>query len=251
MTMRITPRNVLLNFSALGAMSFALLTCVAVAMAADDAPSPGESAARGSDCFSCHSIDQKLVGPAFSAIAQKFAGQPGAETTLEAAIKNGHVGTWGQIPMPAHPQLSDAQLQQIVTWILSLKGQKSATTTAPAGQSYTTLVNGKPVTTSFPIFQPGTQKVTQSVFRGYELFDSYCFRCHGADAVGGEYAPNLRASLNNGMTENQFLSIAMTGRKAQGMPAWAGFFSPQDIDAIYQYTKARAIGAVSTGTPAE
>jgi cytochrome c len=110
-------------------------------------------------------------------------------------------------------------------------------------------VDGKTVTTGFPIFQPGTQKVTQSVFRGYELFDSYCFRCHGADAVGGEYAPNLRASVNNGMTENQFLSVAMEGRKAQGMPAWAGFFSPQDIEAIYQYVKARAVGAVNTGTP--
>ena len=103
-----------------------------------------------------------------------------------------------------------------------------------------------PVMSVTPRFDP---KVTNTVFRGYELFDSYCFRCHGADAVGGEYAPNLRASLNNGMTENEFLSIAMTGRKAQGMPAWAGFFSPQDIEAIYQYTKARAVGAVGTGTP--
>ncbi|HEY1857067.1 c-type cytochrome [Acidocella sp.] len=247
MIIRALPRTFLLNLSALGVMGFTLLACMAVAMAADDS-APGEAAAKASDCFSCHSTDQKLVGPAFTAVAQKFAGQPGAASTLEGAIKNGHVGTWGQIPMPAHPQLSDAQLQQIVAWILSLKAPKSAATAAP-GQTYTTTVNGKPVTTSFPIFQPGTQKVTQPVFRGYELFDSYCFRCHGSDAVGGEYAPNLRASLNNGMTESQFLSIAMEGRKAQGMPAWAGFFSPQDIDAIYQYTKARAIGAVDTGTP--
>jgi cytochrome c len=248
MTMRIMPNKFLLNFSAMGAMSFALLACVAVAMGAENAPPPGEAAARGSDCFSCHSIDQKLVGPSFTAIAQKFAGQTGIERTLEDAIKNGHVGTWGQIPMPAHPQLSDTQLQQMVSWILSLKGQKSTEATAPA-HSYTTTVNGKPVATSFPIFQPGTQKVTTSVFRGYELFDSYCFRCHGADAVGGEYAPNLRASLNNGMTEHQFLTIAMEGVKDKGMPAWAGFFSPEDINAIYQYTKARAIGALSTGTP--
>jgi cytochrome c len=248
MTIRAIPRNFVLNFSALGAMTFTLLACMAVAMAANDASPPGEAAAKGSDCFSCHTINQKLVGPAFSAIAQKFAGQPGAESTLEQAIKNGHVGTWGQVPMPAHPQLSNDQLKQIVDWILSLKTQKSAAATAP-GQTYTTTVDGKPVTTSFPIFQSGTQKVTPSVFRGYELFNSYCFRCHGADALGGEYAPNLRASLNNGMNESQFLSIAMEGRKAQGMPAWAGFFTPQDIDAIYQYTKARAVDAVGTGTP--
>jgi cytochrome c len=249
MKIRIFPRTYLFHFSALGAISFALLSSVAVAMAADNAPSPGETAARGSDCFSCHSIDQKLVGPSFTAVAQKYAGQPGAERTLQDAIKNGHVGTWGQIPMPPHPQLSDTQRQQMVAWILSLKGQKSTESAAPAAHTYTTTVNGKEVTTSFPIFQPSTQKVTASVFRGYELFDSYCFRCHGADAVGGEYAPNLRASLNNGMTEDQFVTTAMVGVKDKGMPAWAGFFSPEEIKAIYQYTKARAIGALGTGTP--
>jgi cytochrome c len=247
MTTRALPRTFLLNLTALGVIASALLACMVMAMAADQS-SPGESAAKASDCFSCHATDQKLVGPSFTAIAQKFAGQAGAASTLEQAIKNGHVGTWGQVPMPAHPQLSDDQLKQMVDWILSLKGQKSAATAAP-GQSYTTTVNGKQVTTNFPIFQPGTQKVTPAVFRGFELFDSYCFRCHGADAVGGEYAPNLRDSLNNGMTESQFLSIAMEGRKAQGMPAWAGFFTPQDIEAIYQYTKARAVGAVDVGTP--
>ncbi len=115
MTIRIIPKNFLFNLSALGAMSAALLACVAVAMAADDAPSAGETAARGSDCFSCHSVDQKLVGPACTMVAQKFAGQPGAASTLEAAIKDGHDGTWGQIPMPAHPQLSDTQLPHIVS----------------------------------------------------------------------------------------------------------------------------------------
>ena len=130
MIIRALPRTFLLNLSALGVMGFTLLACMVVAMAADESP-PGETAAKASDCFSCHSIDQKLVGPAFTAVAQKFAGQPGAASTLEAAIKNGHVGTWGQIPMPAHPQLSDAQLQQIVAWILTLKAPKSAATAAP------------------------------------------------------------------------------------------------------------------------
>ncbi len=207
----------------------------------------GEMLAKGSDCFSCHAINQKIVGPAFNAVAAKFAGKSGAETTLSDAIMKGHVGTWGNVPMPAHPQLSAADTKEIVSWILTLK-----TTTAATGagaKKYTYTVKGKTVSTDFPIFQPGTKKVTKSVFTGYEQYNSYCFRCHGADAVGGSYAPNLRRSLNNGMSESKFLSIAMTGKKSKGMPSWAGFFTPAQIQSIYQYVDARAVAVVSEGTP--
>jgi cytochrome c len=210
----------------------------------------GETLAKGSDCFSCHAINQKIVGPAFNAVAAKFAGKSGAETTLSDAIMKGHVGTWGNVPMPAHPQLSAADTKEIVSWILTLKKPGAAAASgAASGQTFTYTVKGKTVTTSFPIFQKGTDKVTPMVFRGYELFNSYCFRCHGADADGGSYAPNLRNSLNNGMTESKFLGVAMTGVKAKGMPSWAGFFTPHQIKAIYQYTDARAVAVVSQGTP--
>ena len=211
----------------------------------------GEHIAKGSDCFSCHAVDHKVVGPAFRTIARKFAGKQGAESTLAHAIQHGEVGTFGQVPMPAHPKISDSQTKQIVAWILSLKsGSSSAGKTAQ--KTYTYTINGKTVTTDFPIFKQGSKsKVTKDVFRGYELFNSYCYRCHGEDAVGGEYAPDLRRSLNNGMSEAKFRQIAMTGAKAKGMPAWAGFFSPHQINVIYQYVKARAVGAVGTGTPNE
>lgn len=215
--------------------------------AASAATPKGETLAKGSDCFSCHAINQKIVGPAFNQVAAKFAGKPGAETTLVHAIDKGHVGTWGKVPMPAHPKLSKADTKEIVSWILGLK--KSTAAAGSTGKKYSYTVKGKTVSTSFPIFQQGTKKVTPMVFRGYELYNSYCFRCHGADAVGGSYAPNLRKSLANGMKESGFLSVAMTGRKAKGMPSWAGFFTPHQIHAIYQYVKARSIAVVHVGTP--
>lgn len=75
----------------------------------------GEALAKGSDCFSCHAIDHKVVGPAFDAVAKKFSGQSGAEDTLVEAVSKGHVGTWGNIPMPGHPQLSAADTKEIVS----------------------------------------------------------------------------------------------------------------------------------------
>lgn len=225
-----------------------ILACAAGTASGKEAE--GSAIAHGSDCFSCHAVDHKIVGPSFIDVARKYAGKPGAENTLVTAIKHGHVGTWGNVPMPPHPQLKDTQVKQIVAWILSLKSPPPSGQQA-AARTYTYKVDGKTVATNFPIFQPGTHKVTADVFRGYELYNSYCFRCHGEDAVGSEYAPDLKRSLNNGMTEQQFLEIAMEGRKAKGMPSWAGFLDPHEVEVIYQYVKARALDVVTVGTPPE
>ena len=83
----------------------------------------------------------------------------------------------------------------------------------------------------------------------FEQYNSYCFRCHGGDAAGGEYAPDLRKSLAGGMTWDQFLSTAMVGRQAKGMPAWVGFFEEKDIRAIYVYVKARQLDLIPMGRP--
>jgi len=81
----------------------------------------GEALFEKNDCKTCHAVDHKLVGPSYDDVAAKFAGQPNAEQTLIAAVKQGHVGTWGQVPMPPHPGLPDSEIKTIVDWILSLK----------------------------------------------------------------------------------------------------------------------------------
>lgn len=236
-----------LSFAVAGVCSLVIVASAARATKPNVAPK-GEQIAKGSDCFSCHAVDHKVVGPAFDAVASKFAGKPSAETTLVNAVKEGHVGTWGKVPMPPHPRLSKTEIGKIVSWILTLKPQRAS---AAPRKAYSYKIDGKTVTVHVPIFRPGTHKVTADVFRGYELFNSYCFRCHGEDALGSLYAPDLRKSLNQGMTEQKFITIAMEGVKAKGMPRWAGFLTPHEVRAIYDYVKGRAIGAVSVGVPKE
>ena len=91
--------------------------------------------------------------------------------------------------------------------------------------------------------------MTKDIFRGYALFNSYCYRCHGTDATESELGPNLRHSLEIGMTARQFMSVAMTGREEKGMPTWAGFLSPEEMTSIYRYVKARSLGLLPTGRP--
>jgi cytochrome c len=77
--------------------------------------------AKSKNCLACHSVDKKLVGPAYVDVAAKYAGKPGAEATLVNAVLHGVSGVWGPVPMPANPQVTPAQAKELVTWILSLK----------------------------------------------------------------------------------------------------------------------------------
>lgn len=213
---------------------------------------PGEKLVKESDCTSCHAVDHKVVGPAFMDVAKRYAGQPGAVEKLSKKIRAGGSGTWGAVPMTPHPDFTDAQLKQIVSWVLSARGTTAPKAGAkPVGKEYAyTLADGKTAKLNFPLFEKGQSgNVTKDVFKGYEQYNSYCYRCHGQDVTGSEIAPDLRHTLNGGMTQQQFLAVAMAGRPDKGMPSWAGFFSELEIAQIYQYVKARSLELVPVGRP--
>ena len=72
-------------------------------------------------CAACHAVDKKLVGPAYQEVAAKYKGDKDAAAKLADKVKKGGVGVWGQIPMPPNPQVSDADIKELVGWILTLK----------------------------------------------------------------------------------------------------------------------------------
>ena len=77
--------------------------------------------AQKKNCMACHSVDKKLVGPAYKDIAAKYAGQKDAVDKLAAKVTKGGSGVWGPVPMPANPQVSDAEAKTLVAWVLGLK----------------------------------------------------------------------------------------------------------------------------------
>lgn len=73
------------------------------------------------NCLACHAVDKKVVGPAFKDVAAKYAGQKDAVDKLAEKVIKGGVGAWGQVPMPANPQVTAAEAKQLVAWILAAK----------------------------------------------------------------------------------------------------------------------------------
>ncbi len=72
-------------------------------------------------CTSCHAVNEKVVGPSFQSVAQKYAGDKDAAAALMQSIQNGSRGKWGRVPMPPHASLSQAELKEIATWVLAQK----------------------------------------------------------------------------------------------------------------------------------
>jgi cytochrome c len=77
--------------------------------------------AKARNCIACHSVDAKVVGPGFRSIADRYAGQKGAEEMLAQKIRAGGVGKWGSIPMPANLQVSESEALTLSKWVISLK----------------------------------------------------------------------------------------------------------------------------------
>lgn len=95
---------------------------VAEASSAGDPWKPALALIQKSDCLSCHSVDKKVVGPAYRDVAKRYAGKPGIVAVLVKKVKLGGAGNWGEIPMAAHPNLSDQDLTIMIKGILSLSG---------------------------------------------------------------------------------------------------------------------------------
>lgn len=94
-----------------------LLTGQVNAASADAA----QALAQKSGCLACHSIDKKVLGPAYKDVAAKYKGDKTAEAKMIAKVKAGGSGVWGPMPMPANsPQVKDEDIKTIVQWILAL-----------------------------------------------------------------------------------------------------------------------------------
>ncbi len=94
-----------------------LIACFSSAFANENM----EAMAKTKNCLTCHTVEKKILGPAYKDVAIKYAEQPDMAATLADKIKNGSAGVWGPLPMPANPLVSEDDAKLLAEWVLSHK----------------------------------------------------------------------------------------------------------------------------------
>ena len=88
-----------------------------------DAKAPGFQLAQTHGCFKCHSVDEHKVGPAYSAIADRYRDSASAHEKLTDTIKHGGKGNWrnevrGSTMPPHSRQLSNEEVAELTKWLM-------------------------------------------------------------------------------------------------------------------------------------
>lgn len=76
---------------------------------------------RGSDCFNCHAMSHKIVGPPILEIAERYRDDAEALDRAAKRVIEGSATVWSEVPMLPHPQHTIAETRQMVGWMLAQK----------------------------------------------------------------------------------------------------------------------------------
>lgn len=96
-----------------------------VSMASVQDITEGKALISKSDCLSCHSVENKLVGPAYKSICEKYPLTQENIAGLSQKIISGGSGVWGPVPMAPHPAITTEEAGKMVKYILTLNAQSA------------------------------------------------------------------------------------------------------------------------------
>lgn len=74
-------------------------------------------------CLTCHKIDEKLVGPAYRDVANKYENTEANVKMLAKKVKEGGAGVWGEVQMPVNAVISAEDAEAAVKYILLLRNK--------------------------------------------------------------------------------------------------------------------------------
>jgi glucose/arabinose dehydrogenase/cytochrome c551/c552/type 1 glutamine amidotransferase len=92
----------------------------------------GKALVQGMDCKTCHKEAESSIGPNYTDIAMKYKNKPDASNYLQNKIAAGGGGVWGEVVMPAHPDVTKDETRQMVEYIMSLADDAAKEKSLPA-----------------------------------------------------------------------------------------------------------------------
>jgi cytochrome c len=87
---------------------------------ADSAYREGARLIAANDCFTCHRIEEKTIGPSYREIAAKYHFNQGNVENLSHSVIHGSKGIFGDKEMVPHANLEISDARKMVQYILSL-----------------------------------------------------------------------------------------------------------------------------------
>ena len=74
-------------------------------------------------CLTCHKTDEKLVGPAYRDVANKYESTDANISMLAEKVVKGGTGVWGEVAMPANTVISLDDAKAAVKYVLLLRNK--------------------------------------------------------------------------------------------------------------------------------
>ncbi|WP_289040382.1 ThuA domain-containing protein [uncultured Zobellia sp.] len=95
----------------------------------------GKALTQGMDCKTCHKESGPSIGPNYTDVANKYSKDKRAKSYLQKKIVSGGGGVWGEVVMPAHPNITQDETRQVVEYIMSLADTSAKVKSLPASGS--------------------------------------------------------------------------------------------------------------------
>ncbi len=186
----------------------------------------GRTMTQTMDCKSCHKVNEKSVGPAYMAVSEKYKDSKDIYAYLGHKIINGGGGVWGEVMMPAHPNLTEKDTHQIVDYILSLSQEGAKNKSLP--------VDGT--------IDPKKTDAKQALVMVASYTDKGAEGVNPLTQTTQLILPNNTFMISDSLKSEGFAPMDFDGKKVMVTPKKAGWFALPKMDMTYVDKAVVAIG---------
>ena len=187
-------------------------------------PEEGRNLMLTLDCKSCHKEAEVSVGPSFVQISQKYQKDPKAMDYLSEKVIKGGSGVWGEVAMPSHPSLSQGDVQQVVSWMLTLSNKAAVKKSLPPTGS---IVPPMPKASGG---SPLTQKPPQVLVLSASYTDRGGSNIKALTGSTSVFLQSNTTSFTGNEKMGGFTTFRYNGMNLMIFPTTEGWFTKDSID---------------------
>jgi len=166
------------------------------------------------DCKTCHKVNETSIGPTYLQIAEKYKDDENVLGYLQGKIKSGGNGVWGEVTMPAHPNITNVESRQIAVYIESLVEGKTAKKSLPAKG------------TIVPKPTPGSNVLVLTA----SYTDEGTGEARPLTGLEKVYLMGSTVAFSDKTKNDGFMPVSFGGRDLLIVPAKQGWFALENID---------------------